>query len=92
MVRAFGRERYELDKFNRLNERFTNLWMRLGNLMGLYWGIGDLATGLQNAVILVLGVRAVVLGDDLLLGGLIALMTYNSYLIWAGALAGPHSV
>lgn len=82
VVRAFGRERYELDKFNRLNERFTNLWMRLGNLMGLYWGIGDLATGLQNAVILVLGVRAVVLGDDLLLGGLIALMTYNSYLIW----------
>ena len=50
--------------------------------MGLYWGIGDLATGLQNTVILVLGVRAVVLGDGLLLGGLIALMTYNSYLIW----------
>ena len=82
VVRAVGRERYEHDKFNSLNERYTGLWMRLGNLMGLYWGIGDLATGLQNTVILVLGVRAVVLGDGLLLGGLIALMTYNSYLIW----------
>ena len=82
VVRAFGREGYEREKFNRYNERYTALWMRLGNLMGLYWGIGDLATGLQNTVILGVGVYTVVQGNGLHLGGLIALLTYNSYLVW----------
>ncbi|NLT57893.1 MAG: ABC transporter ATP-binding protein [Clostridiales bacterium] len=82
VVRAFGREAYELEKFNRLSQHYTGLWLKLGRLLGLYWGIGDLVTGLQTILVLVFGVVAVVGGDGLYLGGLVALMTYNSYLIW----------
>ena len=34
VVRAFGRERYEIDRFNEKNEEFTNLWVRLGKVRG----------------------------------------------------------
>ncbi len=40
VVRAFGRERYEIDRFNEKNEEFTNLWVRLGKVMGSNWGWG----------------------------------------------------
>ena len=35
VVRAFGRERYEMDKFDRLNTRFTQLWLRLGRTLSV---------------------------------------------------------
>lgn len=40
VVRAFGRERYEIDRFNEKNEEFTNYWVRLSTVMGFNWGLG----------------------------------------------------
>jgi len=51
VVRAFGRERYEADKFDEKNNKVATLWIKLGYLMGSYWGIGDFITGLQILVI-----------------------------------------
>ncbi len=82
VVRAFGREAYEFDKFNRANDAFSQLWLRLGDILSIYWGFGDLVTGLQNAIILVLGVIFVVNGGGLTLGGLIAFMSYNAQITW----------
>ncbi len=45
VVRAFGRERYEIDRFNEKNEEFTNLWVNLGKVMGFNWGLGDFSPG-----------------------------------------------
>ena len=36
VVRAFGRERFEIDQFDEKNEIFARLWIRLGTLSGLY--------------------------------------------------------
>ena len=47
VVRAFGREQFEMERFDKKNNAFAKLWIRLGTLSGLYWGIGDLITGLQ---------------------------------------------
>ena len=44
VVRAFGRERYEVDRFNRRNQRFSQLWIRLGKLLSIYWASGTLLT------------------------------------------------
>ncbi len=33
VVRAFGRERYEVDRFQEANEGFSQLWVKLGNLL-----------------------------------------------------------
>ncbi len=42
VVRAFGREKFEMDRFQEKNDRFAKLWIRLGTISGLYWGVGDL--------------------------------------------------
>lgn len=55
VVRAFGRERFEMDRFLEKNEAYADLWIRLGTLSGLYWGVGDFITGLQVIAIVVLG-------------------------------------
>ncbi|HWP80506.1 MAG TPA: ABC transporter ATP-binding protein [Candidatus Acidoferrum sp.] len=82
VVRAFGREAYEFDKFNRANDAFSQLWLKLGDVLSIFWGFGDFVTGMQNAIILLLGVTYVVNGNGLTLGGLIAFMSYNAQITW----------
>lgn len=41
VVRAFGRERYEKDRFEQQNEHYTNLWMKLASPMARFWSISD---------------------------------------------------
>ena len=82
VVRAFGREAYEMDKFNKSTDHYTTMWVSLGMLMGAYWGTGEFVTGIQKVIVLSLGVAEVVNETGLYLGGLVALMTYNTYLIW----------
>ncbi len=36
VVRGFGRERYEEANF-RENQRFSQMWIRLGKLLSVYW-------------------------------------------------------
>ena len=55
VVRAFGREKFEMERFYEKNNAFADLWIKLGTLSGLYWGIGDLITGLQVVAVIVLG-------------------------------------
>ena len=31
VVRAFGKEKFEIDRFDEKNETFSNLWIQLGN-------------------------------------------------------------
>ena len=62
VVRAFGRERYEEEKFNGKNQRFSQLWIRLGKLLSVYWASGTLLTCLQVMVIVVAGACECVAG------------------------------
>lgn len=81
VVRAFGRERFEMDRFYEKNEAFADLWIRLGTLSGLYWGIGDLITGLQVIAVVVLGAVQAVRGN-ITVGEFIAFASYNTTLVW----------
>ena len=81
VVRAFGREMYEIDRFDEKNNRFANLWIRVGRLMSVYWGAGDFLTGIQAAAILITGTVLTVSGQ-LTLGDLIAFVSYNASLAW----------
>ncbi|MVB12713.1 putative ABC transporter ATP-binding protein [Caprobacter fermentans] len=81
VVRAFGRERYEIDRFDERNDRFANLWIRLGGLLSTYWGLGDLITGLQILCVIVAGVMESVNGR-ITLGEFLAFVSYNTTLIW----------
>lgn len=81
VVRAFGREKYEKDRFEKQNQHYTSLWVRLCKLMAFFWGTGDLISGLQIMLVLVLGSVFCVNGS-LTAGGFIAFLSYNSMLTW----------
>ena len=81
VVRAFGREAYEVERFDKKNERFASLWIRLGGLLSAYWGIGDLITGLQILTVICVGVTQTVSGA-ITLGEFLAFVSYNQTLIW----------
>ena len=81
VVRAFGRERFEIDRFNKKNREYTDYWARLGQIMGINWGLGDFLAGLQVLVVLVAGVFFVENGS-LTEGEYLAFTAYNSMLVW----------
>lgn len=81
VVRAFGRESFERDRFDEKNERFAGLWIYLGKFMSLYWSIGDLITGIQILTVICLGVLFTVKGN-LTVGEFIAFVSYNSSMAW----------
>ena len=81
VIRAFGREKFEIDQFDQKNHIYANLWIRLGTLSGLYWGIGDLITGFQIICIIVLGAVQAVSGE-ITAGEFVAFASYNTTLAW----------
>lgn len=81
VVRAFGREQYEIQRFDEKNNIFANLWIRLGRLMSAYWSLGDFVTGLQILTVIALGTVFTVNGE-LSLGEFLAFASYNSSLAW----------
>ncbi|MDR3355479.1 MAG: ABC transporter ATP-binding protein, partial [Synergistaceae bacterium] len=81
VVRAFGRESHEIEKFGRRNEVYANLWVKLGNMLSTFWGVGDLITGMQMIVICTFGaIRAA--SGGITVGEFIVFLTYNSMTIW----------
>lgn len=81
VVRAFGREMFEMERFDEKNDAFARLWIKLGTLSGFYWGTGDLITGLQVIAVIVLGAVEAV-GGEISVGEFIAFASYNTALVW----------
>mgnify|MGYP004520572401 CR=1 FL=1 len=81
VVRAFGREKYEIDRFDQKNNAYSDLWVHLGKLMSVYWASGDLLTNLQVLTVMVTGVVFAVNGQ-ITLGTFMALVSYNASLTW----------
>ncbi len=81
VVRAFGREAFEEEKFFTKNDRYSALWIKLGKVLSVYWASGTLFTALQVMIILILGVTEAVNGR-LTLGALLAFLSYNEGLTW----------
>ena len=81
VVRAFGRERYEVDRFDEKNNTFANKWINLGYTLGAYWGLGDLVTGLQVLSVIVFGSLLAVRGS-ITLGEFLVFVSYNQTLAW----------
>ncbi len=81
VVRAFGREIYEVEKFTKQNNIYAEAWIRLGRLMSMFWCMGDLISGLQQLIVMIVGTVLAVRGS-LSVGDLIAAVSYNSMLVW----------
>ena len=81
VVRAFGRERFEIDRFARKNDRFSALWVELGRVLSVYWASGVLLVCLQIMAVIVAGTAAAVNGE-ITLGEFQAFVIYNSAMAW----------
>ena len=80
VVRAFGRERYERDKFEKQNVYYTDLWTRVMKSMALYWTSSDFIASLQLLFILVFGTIFAVNGE-MTAGELIEFISYNTMML-----------
>lgn len=81
VVKAFGRERYSLDQFQRQNAEFSRRWIKVGWLMAIYWSLGDFINVAQGAVVVLFGAWQAVEGD-MTGGALITFIMYNGMLTW----------
>ena len=81
VVRAFGRERYERDRFEKHNEEYTGLWIRLARLMARFWSTADILSGMQIMLVVVFGVVFCLKGQ-MTSGEYIAFISYNAQLVW----------
>ena len=81
VVRAFGREAFEMERFSEKTLIYQNIWVRIGKMLGIFWGAGDLFSGLQLAIIVGVGVWRCVQGD-ISPGTFIAFYTYCNLMVW----------
>ena len=81
VIRAFGREQYEVAKFDAQNRYYVSLWVRLGRILSLFWMTGDLISALQVLLLLVCG-SVFAIRDELTAGEFIAFLSYNGMLMF----------
>ena len=81
VVKAFGRERLEFDRFQEKNQNFSSLWIELGKLMSIYWASGSLLTSMQVLVVILFGIPEAVHGN-ITLGEFLTFISYNAMLAW----------
>ena len=81
VVRAFGREAWEVEKFREKTKTHAGIWIEIGRMLGLFWGAGDLLSGLQLALVVGAGVWRSVQGD-LSPGTFLAFYAYCNWMIW----------
>ncbi len=81
VVRAFGRQRYELDKFEKKNLDYRDLSRKLANQMAFFWSVSGLFSSVQLGAVLIYGVYLVNAGE-ISLGSLLVFNTYEVMLIW----------
>ncbi len=81
VVRAFGRERSEIDKFRAQNDYYTKLWEKMAKVMSRFWSVSDIFSGIQVMLVVVFGAVFCVKGS-LLEGEYIAFISYNAMLVW----------
>ena len=81
VVRAFGREVYEKEKFDNQNRYYMGLWDRVNKMFCRYWSVADLIANLQIMLLVVFGAVFAIRGE-LSAGAYIAVLSYNGYLTW----------
>lgn len=81
VVKAFGRQSHEIDKFKEKNMKHRGRVRELTNLMSWYWSISDALCMVQAAIVLFISVRWAAEGV-ITLGTVILFTAYIRNLIW----------
>lgn len=81
VVRAFGRQRLELEKFSQGNTELRDKMFRLNKLFANLWAALDVISGCQIALVSILGIVYTVRGD-ITLGQYTAFLSYVGVFLW----------
>ncbi len=81
VVRAFGQQAKELEKFTEKNEFSRKMNLKVSDHMAMYWGMTDAAGYVQGGISLAVG-TILCLQGKLTVGELIMFSTYATMLVW----------
>lgn len=81
VVKAFGAQRFEMEKFDEKNSRFRDLCLKIVRLMANFWSGTDLMCMLQHALVIAVGTYWAAKGD-ITIGTIIAFSSYAGMMIW----------
>lgn len=81
VVRAFGREKYETDRFDEKNETYVGKWLSLGYTLGVFWGVGDIVSSGELLVMVTVGSLLAAAGK-LSLGEFLVFISYTLTMAW----------
>lgn len=81
VVKAFGREEFEIEKFEKENAKYRDLSFKVSNVLATYWATSDFICTVQIGLVLIFGIYYAVKGD-ISLGTLVVFNTYEGMLLW----------
>lgn len=87
VVRAFGREVYERERFEKKNDDYTAMWIHLMKLLSAFWTSNDLISGFQGMTVVIYG-TVLCVQDEITVGEFIAFVAYNAMISWPVRLLG----
>ncbi len=83
VVRAFGRQKYEEDKFADVNDDLYHKSIKLIKLLAVYWSGSDMLAQFQGAATLIIGAVVVVTyPGQLSIGEMTVFVSYTGMLLW----------
>jgi ATP-binding cassette subfamily B protein len=81
VVRAFGRERYETERFDEKNEKYIGKWLSLGYTLGVFWGVGDIVSSGELLIMVTVG-SVLAAAGKLSLGEFLIFISYTLTMAW----------
>jgi len=81
VVRAFGAQNFEIEKFDEKSREYRDLIMKIARLMAAFWSNSDLLCMVQHGIVLFVGIYMTI-SNSITLGTLVAFTTLSGMLIW----------
>jgi ATP-binding cassette subfamily B protein len=81
VVKAFGRQNFEIEKYEKENIKYRDLNFKLVKLLSTYWSTSDILCMTQIGLVLISGIYFAVNGE-ISLGTLVVFNTYEGMLLW----------
>ncbi|MDR0917019.1 MAG: ABC transporter ATP-binding protein/permease [Oscillospiraceae bacterium] len=81
VIRAFGREKHETEKFDGLNDKYSDIWVRYGKTMSLFWSVGDAASAANLLVVVAVGAIFAARGS-ISIGDMLVFITCTQQIMW----------
>ncbi len=81
VVKAFGKEKYESDRFDEDNQNYRDLTFHMEHLLGQYWSSSDILCMLQIIIVLYFGIIEAQNGS-LSIGNFFVFISYISMILW----------